>query len=772
MNTILKLPYSFVPCATSIYVPHWAHQVSHDIPFRESYSGAIDVTLTNHGYLCVGGTSGSKDRDKNKISSISWAKTPDGKTVIPGSSIKGMLRNDAEIICFGKFQQFTNKLYAFRDVTSSKTDYFARYKDFTVSAAWIKLNDDGTVSARLCSCAKAFNGDINTLLKLSGDREIKNSVPDGGKNISRTADGKVKNDNLKDKYLKAGKGFKTQYKATICDLERKINNGIKKRAHFEFDQDKFDSSSAVDGYLVFTNYRVEDEKIPNHKKYVNYSYFYYDIKDTVIDVSVDVYNKFERSQSPDTKELVTFLKNNQHKEYGFPVWVFRDKKGVIQEIGICRMPRLLYQYSIDDKVNQKSHNSDYVFDLPELMFGTIRNGDCSNFSLKSRIGFSDFISNDVISGSSFSRKILVLQEPKTSFTDGYLVNDQNNEQTNYQQSNSRISGWKRYKVQETFANVDSSSFTDAQKSEVEFLTRPGNKFKGTILFHNLRKEELGALLYVIKFWDNENCFHMLGHAKPYGAGAVKMHVDEIRFPTYETNKIKADEAIESFKSEMRNSFGEGWESCIQYENLRKISQMHRDYSGINDLVYNKLDDFRKAHNNKDHKEHFLYETKSGNKVSTNTQDVFSNGRYYDQLGKLLRSDARVPQDEKKRIANLIAAEKEQERKQKLSASRSEFENRLAEFLDKYRNVVPNSTDKNVKKDVFEIVTLTHEHLKEISKELLISLRDYLQRDDCNKKKIFDSFTKVPEKQKKNETVKEEHRVIKAKMKDIMDYCNN
>ena len=771
MNTILKLPYSFVPCATSIYVPHWAHQVSHDIPFRESYSGAIDVTLTNHGYLCVGGTSGSKDRDKNKISSISWAKTPDGKTVIPGSSIKGMLRNDAEIICFGKFQQFTNKLYAFRDVTSSKTDYFARYKDFTVSAAWIKLNDDGTVSARLCSCAKAYNDDINALLKLSGDREIKNSVPDGGKNISRTADGKVKNDNLKDKYLKAGKGFKTQYKATICDLERKINNGIKKRAHFEFDQDKFDSSSAVDGYLVFTNYRVEDEKIPNHKKFVNYSYFYYDIKDTVIDVSVDVYNKFERSQSPDTKELVTFLKNNQHKEYGFPVWVFRDKKGVIQEIGICRMPRLLYQYSIDDKVNQKCHNSDYVFDLPELMFGTIRNGDCSNFSLKSRIGFSDFISNDVISGSSFSRKILVLQEPKTSFTDGYLVNDQK-EQTNYQQSNSRISGWKRYKVQETFANVDSSSFTDAQKSEVEFLTRPGNKFKGTILFHNLRKEELGALLYVIKFWDNENCFHMLGHAKPYGAGAVKMHVDEIRFPTYETNKINADEAIESFKSEMRNSFGEGWESCIQYENLRKISQMHRDYSGINDLVYNKLDDFRKAHNNKDRKEHFLYETKSGNKVSTNTQDVFSNVRYYDQLGKLLRSDTRVTTDEKKRIADLITAEKEQEKKQKLSASRSEFENRLAEFLDKYRNVVPNSTDKNVKKDVFEIVTLTHEHLKEISKELLISLRDYLQRDDCNKKKIFDSFTKVPEKQKKNETVKEEHRVIKAKMKDIMDYCNN
>ena len=51
----LKLPYSFVPCSDSIYIPRWAHQVSHDIPFTESYSGSIDVTLTNHGYLCVGG---------------------------------------------------------------------------------------------------------------------------------------------------------------------------------------------------------------------------------------------------------------------------------------------------------------------------------------------------------------------------------------------------------------------------------------------------------------------------------------------------------------------------------------------------------------------------------------------------------------------------------------------------------------------------------------------------------------------------------------------
>ena len=53
----LKLPYSFVPCSDMLYIPEWAHEVSHDIPFKDSFSGSIDITLTNRGYLCVGAQS-------------------------------------------------------------------------------------------------------------------------------------------------------------------------------------------------------------------------------------------------------------------------------------------------------------------------------------------------------------------------------------------------------------------------------------------------------------------------------------------------------------------------------------------------------------------------------------------------------------------------------------------------------------------------------------------------------------------------------------------
>lgn len=768
----LKLPYSFVPCSDSVYIPWWAHQVSHDVPFMESYSGSIDITLTNHGYLCVGGGTGAKNRDKNKISLVSWAKTPDGKTIIPGSSIKGMLRNDAEIICFGKFQQFTNRHYSFRDISSTKTDYSVKYKEYKVQAAWIKLEDDGSITARLCECAKAFNDDINKLLNLDDAKAVRNSVPGGGSNISRVAGGKIRNDDAVDKYEKTGLYFQKTLKASIGPLKRKINNGISKQAFFESDPD-YDSSASTEGYLVFNNYRIENAK---NKPFVNYSYFYYGIEPEKekFKIPLEVYKKFQNAQnSEETVELIKFLKDHAHKEYGFPVWLFMDKNNnaAVKEIGICRMPRLLYNKSIDDAVNQKHHCSDYIFDLPELLFGTIRKGDFSNFSMKSRIGFSDFISSEVIPDSCFSREKLVLQSPKTSFTDGYLVNRKElNKPITYHKQDAIISGWKRYKVQDTFAVVDNSGFTDAQKSEVEFLTHQGKEFKGTILFHNLKKEELGALLYVIKFWDNEDCFHMLGHAKPYGAGAVKLNVDNINFPSYEKNVTTVDEAIAAFRNEMSLTFGEQWENCIQYENLKEISRMHSDYTGIEDSVYNALDDFREIHQNG---EHFQYETNTGSDVSTDCSAVFTDSKYSNQLGKLLLgSEKKSDQDIYKQIGKKIAEERENERKEKLKATRNDYENRLAEFLEKNGNIISVATSPTIRTEVFEIVRLTHEHMGDISGELLAGLKDYLLKvDPANKGRVIDNFTQISKKNSKNKELKAEYNEIKLKMNEIIAHSN-
>ena len=100
----LKLPYSFVPCSDMLYIPEWAHEVSHDIPFKDSFSGSIDITLTNRGYLCVGAQ--SQQSDDKQYSAVGWATDDDDRLVIPGSSIKGMLRT---VLLAGELQSAQGK---------------------------------------------------------------------------------------------------------------------------------------------------------------------------------------------------------------------------------------------------------------------------------------------------------------------------------------------------------------------------------------------------------------------------------------------------------------------------------------------------------------------------------------------------------------------------------------------------------------------------------------------------------------------------------------
>jgi len=55
----------------------------------------------------------------------------------------------------------------------------------------------------------------------------------------------------------------------------------------------------------------------------------------------------------------------------------------------------------------------------------------------------------------------------------------------------------------------------------------GAVFKGCIRFHNLKPEELGALLSAITFHNTPDCYHQIGKAKPYGYGKITINVDKL-----------------------------------------------------------------------------------------------------------------------------------------------------------------------------------------------------------------------------------------------------
>ena len=110
----IKAPYNFVPLNKDVVCPHWADFISHDIPFSDGRSGKIDISIEAKSPIFVG------DPRKKQGNISLFCQDEQGNYFIPGSSIRGMLRNVMEIMTFSKLQQITERTFAVRDFQNIK----------------------------------------------------------------------------------------------------------------------------------------------------------------------------------------------------------------------------------------------------------------------------------------------------------------------------------------------------------------------------------------------------------------------------------------------------------------------------------------------------------------------------------------------------------------------------------------------------------------------------------------------------------------------------
>ena len=116
----ISAPYSFVPLNREVYIPEWYNKVSQDIPFEDGEDGSIEVTWRNVSPLII--------RDgscrKKETAQSAFVDLPDGtrRYFIPGSSLKGMLRNVMAIMSFGKFNKYNKACFSKR-VKNEKVPY-------------------------------------------------------------------------------------------------------------------------------------------------------------------------------------------------------------------------------------------------------------------------------------------------------------------------------------------------------------------------------------------------------------------------------------------------------------------------------------------------------------------------------------------------------------------------------------------------------------------------------------------------------------------------
>ena len=97
----LHAPYAFVPLSAWVYEPNLPGEISHDVPLEGGFSGAAVIEAIAESPLLVGG----RREYPNGASGPTVVRPfvlPDGRAAIPGSSLRGLIRNTLEIASFSR----------------------------------------------------------------------------------------------------------------------------------------------------------------------------------------------------------------------------------------------------------------------------------------------------------------------------------------------------------------------------------------------------------------------------------------------------------------------------------------------------------------------------------------------------------------------------------------------------------------------------------------------------------------------------------------------
>lgn len=266
---------------------------------------------------------------------------------------------------------------------------------------------------------------------------------------------------------------------------------------------------------------------------------------------IDYENK--KNQLGDSKEYWALPKNIGDIKPVFYVLLERIYFGFTPRL------RLFYQNKIHDGLGDGHAKG--VFDYAKSLFGYSSDRD----SYKARVSFSDAkIVGDVM-GSIRADK-LILGEPKpTSYAD-YLNLKSNGASNTYNDDGFRLRGMKQY-----WLHDKADPKTPVEQKNVASTIHPlpeGTSFEGKVRFHNLRKEELGLLIWALKLSPESEM--NIGKAKPYGYGRIKLNVSGVREfsperaydttsfslnPFEEINNEQINELVKAYKKEIAGKLG-------------------------------------------------------------------------------------------------------------------------------------------------------------------------------------------------------------------------
>jgi CRISPR-associated protein (TIGR03986 family) len=538
-------PYNFVPLNDHVVFPDWSHLVSQDVPFKDGLSGTIDLEIEAKTPIYIR-NGGDHPADRHHPDYTDFFKmSPDGPYAIPGTSIKGMIRNVMEIITKGKMRT-SDRRYAVRDLNNPNRDLYGGWMTTNKppfkskpKAGWLELGNNGDWRLKPCKFVRV---ERKALIE-----HFKGSYPEFEvPQLHNRQKSTKKYESWGKERLAVGFSFKARH---LHKTSRDIQLEYPKVTQLLSP----DANQAEHvGTIVFTGQPMADVSLCGHKSGQKHMEFiFYDEENNSFPVPDQIRKDFVFIHSNDERNPNGALSPNEEWDYWkktlnsggrVPIFylAFRNKDpsptddsvsisgngACLHSMGLALMYRLAYKYRTSDLLRRTGQNAPHQsceMDFAETLFGRIADSG----SLKGRIQFES--AGITSHGTKVREKNpvdLVLGSPKPSFYPNYIrqksddsLSKVKGEYHTYMDDKATLRGWKRYPVRPKPSTRDSRSSND--KVNTQFHPLPaGCRFRGQVHFHNLRPVELGALIWCLTLGGKDGVCHSIGMAKPYGFGAI------------------------------------------------------------------------------------------------------------------------------------------------------------------------------------------------------------------------------------------------------------
>ena len=527
-------PYNFVPFSNKILFPYPDGMDSlpgHDEIRPDLKTGEIQITLTAETPVFVS--------DGNR-GNASFFRGANGKLMIPGSTIRGLVRENMQILGFGLIrpgEDLEDRRIYFREVAEASKTVQKRLKQYYDSPEALNVrsqpskNGKGTITiprnvkagyicqkdgkfliyptdypakedpenwggflrvprkhqdaVRLCTQSGIFQDKFATVVSVTytGDGETVRFRPTGSRDTDGSAgnSGAVKNGMLLFTGKPVGKPpFTKPNSLYLFPAKREGGNCI-----------------TVEKEDILS-YRADYEDRKNSLK------AYYDVK---------FWDLPEEGKS----KPVFYARIDGHTYFGMSLFL-----------------RIGYRHTIADGLpalhrdRNQQQESELLLDYPHGMLGFSNQSS----SYRSRVSVEDFTLT--AGGDSVEEIPYTPGGPKPSFYPGYLRDAPKKkydlppiaaETKHYNDGRFLLRGYKQYWMRDEAVKPLPPKKEGAASTVKLHLLPKGSVFTGVIRYKNLTEQELGLLFWSIRL--DENCYHAIGTGKPYGFGRMKVEIQNL-----------------------------------------------------------------------------------------------------------------------------------------------------------------------------------------------------------------------------------------------------